>query len=139
MKSAFPAFIAESEGMHLVYVPDLEIYTEGESLVDAIEMARDAIGQKGITMEDMGMAIPKASDISEVLEKAKTELFDYSKGVRTLVDVDFIEYRRKSDNKMVRRNVTLPNWMNYEADKLGLNVSKVLQEALNERIQHTAL
>ena len=38
------------------------------------------------------------------------------------------------NNKMVRRNVTLPNWLNVEADRLNLNVSKVLQEALADRV-----
>lgn len=32
--------------------------------------------------------------------------------------------------KTVRRNVALPNWLNYEAEKAGINVSRVLQEAL---------
>ena len=31
---------------------------------------------------------------------------------------------------MVRRNVTLPNWLNIEAEKAHINVSRVLQEAL---------
>ena len=43
-KRAYPAFIREDEGMQLVYVPDFAIFTEGHDLVDAIEMARDAIG-----------------------------------------------------------------------------------------------
>ena len=30
------------------------------------------------------------------------------KGIVSLVDVDLTEYRRAIDNKMVRRNVTLP-------------------------------
>jgi predicted RNase H-like HicB family nuclease len=122
--------------MYLVYVPDMEIYTEGTSIVDAIEMARDAIGLKGITLEDMKQDIPEASTIDEVVEKAQTDIFDYSAGTSTLVDVDFAEYRRKTDNKMVRRNVTLPNWMNHEAEKLGLNVSRVLQDALADKIQN---
>lgn len=36
-------------------------------------------------------------------------------------------------NKMVRRNVTLPNWLNFAAEREGINVSKVLQEALIEK------
>ena len=47
-----------------------------------------------------------------------------------MVDIDFAEYRRKIDNKTVRRNVTLPNWLNQEAEKAHINVSRVLQEAL---------
>lgn len=38
--------------------------------------------------------------------------------------------RRKIDVKTVRRNVTLPNWLNREAEEAHINVSKVLQEAL---------
>ena len=48
----------------------------------------------------------------------------------SFVDIDFDEYRRKTDNKTVRRNVTLPNWLNQEAEKSHINVSRVLQEAL---------
>ena len=48
MKQVYPVFIAEYKKDFLVYVPDLEIYTEGKSMVDAIEMAREAIGLKGI-------------------------------------------------------------------------------------------
>ena len=39
----------------LVYVPDMEIYTEGKDFADAIEMARDAIVLKGIDLEDDGI------------------------------------------------------------------------------------
>ena len=51
-----------------------------------------------------------------------------------MVDVDFTEYRRKNDKKSVRRNVTLPNWLDFEAEKEGINFSKVLQEALKQRL-----
>jgi len=44
--------------------------------------------------------------------------------------VDFFDYRRKIDTKTVRRNVALPSWLNYEAEHAGINVSRVLQEAL---------
>lgn len=33
-------------------MPDWEILTEGYGMADAVEMARDAIGLKGITYED---------------------------------------------------------------------------------------
>ena len=54
MKRAFPTFITQVGKDFLVYVPDLDLYTEGNSLTDAIEMARDAIGLKGIDLEDDG-------------------------------------------------------------------------------------
>ena len=49
MKRAFPTFITQAGKDFLVYVPDLDLYTEGNSLTDAIEMARDAIGSVSYT------------------------------------------------------------------------------------------
>lgn len=118
----------------LVCVPDLEIFTEGVTFADAIEMARDAIGLTGISMENHNEELPLPSAQEVAIEKVRqdTEEVDFSKGVLTYVDVDFSEYRKKVDNKTVRRNVALPSWLNYEAEHAGINVSRVLQEALME-------
>ena len=136
MKQVYPTFILNSndgsEHPFLVCVPDMDIFTEGDSFANAIEMARDAIGLAGISMEDNKKDIPEPSEQSGALEKLQqdTEIIDFSKGILTYVDVDFFEYRRKVDTKTVRRNVALPSWLNYEAEHAGINVSRVLQEAL---------
>lgn len=132
MKQVYPTFIAQSGDDYLIYVPDMEINTEAKSFADAIEMARDAIGLKGISLEDDKLEFPPISTPEEAINKAKedTEIFDYSTGILTYVDVDFSEYRKQIDMKTVRRNVALPSWLNYAADKAGINVSRVLQEAL---------
>lgn len=136
MKQVYPSFILNtndgSEHPFLVCVPDLEIFTEGDSFADAIEMARDAIGLTGISMEDNKEELPVPSDQISAFEKVRqnTEDVDFSQGVLTYVDVDFSEYRKKVDTKTVRRNVALPSWLNYEAEHAGINVSRVLQEAL---------
>lgn len=133
MAKVYPVIFTQTDDMVLIEVPDLEILTEGTDMVDAIYMARDAIGLKGICLEDDGMEIPPASKM-ESIDPNKGTFSGDGINLLSLVDVDFIEYRRKNDNKMVRRNVTLPNWLNLEADKLQLNVSKVLQEALMSKV-----
>jgi predicted RNase H-like HicB family nuclease len=136
MKQVYPTFIFNtndnSEHPFLVCVPDMDILTEGSSFADAIEMARDAIGIAGISMEDNKEELPVPSEQNTAMEKAKkySEDIDFSAGVLTYVDVDFAEYRKKVDTKTVRRNVALPSWLNYEAEHSGINVSRVLQEAL---------
>ena len=136
MKQVYPTFILNtndaSKHSFLVCVPDMEIFTEGDTFADAIEMARDAIGLAGISMEDNKEELPVPSDQNAATEKVKqdTEDIDFSKGILTYVDVDFSEYRKKVDTKTVRRNVALPSWLNYEAEHAGINVSRVLQEAL---------
>lgn len=136
MKQVYPAFIFDakdsSDHPFLAYVPDLSVYTQGSDFFTAIEMARDAIGAAGISMEDHGEALPEPSTQEKAIETAKkhVEIVDFSIGTLTYIDVDFTEYRRKTDLRTVRRNVTLPSWLNYEAEHSGINVSRVLQEAL---------
>ena len=105
-KRVYPVILTPADNIILVEVPDMEILTEGKDYQDAIEMARDAIGLKGITLEDAGKTIPDASDIS-VINPEKGTFAEDGKGYVTLVDVDFLIYRRRVDSKAVRRNVTL--------------------------------
>ena len=108
-------------------MPDFNINTQGTDYADAMEMARDAIGLMGIDMEDEKEPIPEPSNLDDIKKEHEDDMI-------TLVDVDFSEYRRKMDMRTVRRNVTLPSWLNYEAEKSGINVSAVLQEGLKRAL-----
>ena len=132
MKSVYPVIFTQlndEKDTVLIEVPDLGILTEGFGMADAVDMARDAIGLKGIVYEDDGRELPQPSLISDS-DATKGTFAEDGNGCVSLVDIDFAEYRRKIDNKTVRRNVTLPNWLNQEAEKAHINVSRVLQEAL---------
>ncbi|MCD8230824.1 MAG: type II toxin-antitoxin system HicB family antitoxin [Clostridiales bacterium] len=136
MKAAYPVIFTEVDTNILIEVPDLNILTEANeegkpkgSMADAIMMARDAIGIACITAEDEGTACKKPSLLGDINVKTGT-FADEGRSVVSLVDVDLSEYRRRMDNRTVRRNVTLPNWLNLEAEKAQINVSRVLQEAL---------
>ena len=136
MKKAYVTFLTpthDKKDTVLVEVPDLEILTEGYGIADAIYMARDAIGLSGIVREDHGEAIPEASD-PRCLDPSGGSFAEAGETFVTLVDIDFSEYRKKHDNKTVRRNVTLPNWLNRAAEDAHLNVSRVLQDALKEKL-----
>lgn len=137
MKYAYPVIFTRTEDEKdtiLIEVPDLEIMTEGFGIADSIEMARDAIGLSGITLEDMGRPIQQPSDMRKI-DLKKSEFASAEKSFISLVDVDFAKYRKKVDNKMVRKNVTIPNWLNKAAEKEKINVSRVLQEALMEKVR----
>ena len=125
MKKAYPIILSQRETFILVYVPDFEINTQGETIVEAIEMARDAIGVVGIDMEDDGESLPEPTIILEV----KT---DMEADIVTLVDVDFSEYRRKNDLRAVKKNCTIPSWLSVEAEKAGINFSAILTAALKK-------
>ena len=136
MKNVYPVIFTplnDEKDTVLVEVPDLKILTEGYGIADAMYMARDAIGLKGISYEDDGRIIPEPSGISSV-DVSKGTFAEDGEGYVSLVDIDFAEYRRRVDNKTVRRNVTIPNWLNQEAEKAHINVSRVLQEALMAKL-----
>ena len=96
-------------------------------------MARDAIGLQGISKQDHGEKIPDASKMEDI-KISQGKFVNIGESLLTLVDIDFDIYRRKQDQKMVRRNVTLPNWLNVAAEEANINVSGVLQEALKKRL-----
>ena len=133
MKNAYPVIFTQLDNVVLVEVPDLEILTEGKDVPDAIAMARDAIGISVISMEDYREEIPNPSLLKEI-DVAVGTFANEGTSFVSLVDVDFDIYRRKLDNRTVRTNVTLPNWLKLEADKAEINVSKVLQEALMSKL-----
>ncbi|MEY8265082.1 HicB family protein [Lachnospiraceae bacterium 64-25] len=91
-------------------------------------MARDAIGVVGIDMEDDKESLPEPSAVSDV----KT---DSAKDIVTLVDVDFGKYRRKNDTKAIEKTLTIPSWLNVEAEKTGVNFSATLTTALKRELK----
>lgn len=140
MKVAYPVIFTDVDTNILIEVPDLGIITEANeegkakgTMADAIMMSRDAIGINCIEAEDNGKKIIKPSEIYDI-DVSKGTFYGEGQMILSLVDVDLTSYRKMLDNRTVRRNVTLPNWLNQEAEKAHVNVSKVLQEALMARL-----
>lgn len=129
MKNSYPIVLIPEEKGYTVFIPDFNINTQGDDLTEAIEMARDAIGITGIDMQDDGKVIPVASDAKDI-KHADGEIV-------SLVDVDFTEYRRKNETRTVKKNCTLPSWLNYEAEKANINFSALLQTALKNELHIT--
>lgn len=129
MKTCYPIILTEFDDKsgYLVYVPDFDINTSGVDLANALEMARDAIELCGITYEDKKMPVPAPSELN-VVSCSENE-------IKLVVDVDFAAYRRMLDNRSVKKNCTIPSWLNEMAEQANINFSAVLQEALKQRLQ----
>ena len=127
MRTAFPVIFTKLADGYAAHVPDFPLDTQGDSLAEAIEMARDAIGIMGIDYEDDKKPLPMPCDIGSVT-CGENEFV-------SMVDIDFSEYRRANERRTVRRNVSLPSWLNLEVEKAGINVSAVLQTALKQELQ----
>ena len=128
MKEAYPVILSKGKNFIVVYIPDFEINTQGKDIAQAMEMARDAIGIMGIDMEDDGESLPAPTPVSEIRTDSDSDIV-------TLVDVDFQEYRRKNDMRAVKKNCTIPSWLNFEAEKAGINFSALLTAALKRELK----
>jgi predicted RNase H-like HicB family nuclease len=144
MKTVYTAIITKTtdEKMpYLVYVPDFDVNTEGADLADALYMAEDIISLVGVQRTDRGEILPEPTPIEDVditTSPWADEIEDTSFIVtefKTLIPADFDLYRKKLKNTAVRRNVSLPAWLDAEASNAGINVSAVLQDALKQQLQ----
>ena len=129
MKAVYPIIIypkSSGEATHYVEIPDIDRGTQGETLAECMDMARDALSLWAITETDAGRTVPEPSELSSLDVPAGA--------VATLIDVDFEEYRRRLANRAVRKNCTIPAWLNEAAEKQHINISAILQRALMEQL-----
>lgn len=132
MKLTYPAiFSPQEDGTgYTVTVPDLPgCVTEGDTLADAILMAQDAASGWVLDELEDGHRAPDASPVSAI----PTEANEF---VSVLV-LDMDSYAEKYGSKAVRKNLTIPAWLNTFGENLNLNFSKVLQDALQEMYLQT--
>ncbi len=127
MKNAYPIILTPAEeGGFVVYIPDFDMNTQGDTLAEAMNMARDALGMMGCFYKDEKRELPEPSALKNIQIEGEE--------LKTLVDIDFEVYRKRNDNRSVRKNCTIPRWLNDEAEKAGLNFSAALQEALKAQL-----
>jgi len=126
MRKAYKIILSPDDQGYFVTVPDFNCNTEGKDIADALYMARDVIGAMGISLQDMGKDIPEPDTVVYELEAGDIE---------TYVDVDFTEYRKRNDNKKVKKTLTIPSWLNEKAEAEHINFSRVLEEALKDRLE----
>ena len=130
MKVVYPAcFYKEKDGGFSVQFPDLlGCCTQGDTLEEAIQMAEDAALGWLLTSVENNEEVPKASDIKDV--KLENE-----NGFVTLLLLDLGAYSQKyGSRKSVKKNLTIPFGLNERAEKLNINFSKTLQDALMEKV-----
>ncbi len=94
MKYIFPAVITYSADEKIYYVdfPDTEgffgCFTDGHSLLEAVENAEDALNLALLCEEEQGKAIPKASSIKEIAAKSPED------AIVTLIKADTEAYAK---------------------------------------------
>ena len=115
----YPAlFHSNEDGSFTITYPDLPgCISEGKSLGNAMYMAQSALTQWIEYLTDKKQSIPLASN----LETTQDEFVN-------LIRVEIKE------NRAVKRTVSIPKWMDDKVIETGLSLSRVLQDALKEKL-----
>lgn len=130
MKIVYPVcFYEEDDGGYSIDIPDLlGCCTQAETIEEAIEMAQDAALGWIITAIEEGEEIPKPSKIEEIK-------LENNNGFISLILLDIDKYARTHKSmKSVKKTLTIPEWLNEKAEKMSINFSQVLQEALLNKV-----
>lgn len=130
LKAVYPAVFVpseEKEGRINIYFPDLPgALSYGDSLSEALYMARDCACLWLADELNEGNPLPKPSKTEDIKPEGN--------GFIQYVLCDMDEYMRTHEKKTVRKNVTIPAWLNIQGEKLGLNFSEVLTQALMQKV-----
>ena len=120
----FPAVFLKEEDGYSISFPDIDgAFTCGETFEEALFMAKDCLELNLDTVDE----IPHVTDI----DKIKLNENEYL----VMVQADMLNFRKKNDNKPVKKTLTIPKWLNDLGIEKKINFSKVLQDALKEKLQ----
>ncbi|MBP5212776.1 MAG: type II toxin-antitoxin system HicB family antitoxin [Pyramidobacter sp.] len=124
-------FTPNEDGGYYARVPDLPgCITTGKDLADAIDQIGDAMSAWLVVAEDEGLPIAAPTPQDKIVREPTT--------LCSIIKADTLAYRARTDSHAVRKNVSLPAWMSALADKLNINYSQLLQEALRKRLERIA-
>lgn len=112
---------------YFVEIPAVNGMTQGESVADAIEMAREYVGEMAVELAHDGQDLPDSVYTLPVATEDE---------VVTLVDVNVKEYIALSDNRPVKKTLTIPYAIDRMGREAGINFSQTLAEAIQEKLQN---
>ena len=139
MLVVYPAIFHKAiEGGYVVIFPDFDNgATEGETLNEAISNAEDYMGTWLYDDFVKGIELPKPSDINSIslsIDEEDKEYFIENESFKSLVTLDMKKYVQECKSQIVRKNVSIPSWLNELAINNNINFSNVLQEALKKEL-----
>jgi len=124
---SFPAFFFYDDDGISVEFPDLPgCLTCAQTSEEAFRRAKDALGLHLYGMEADGDPIPAPTPVDC--------LHPEDGGVLVLVEAYMPAVRDRIHNRSVKKTLTLPAWLNREAEAANINFSQVLQEGLKQRL-----
>ncbi len=126
MLAVYPGVFHNEDGGYWMEFPDLPgCQSEGETIEEIMSNASEVLGLYIQSQYERDIPVPKASDIKTITSPED--------GFVSLIATNPMQYERRT--KAVKKTLTIPEWLNIEAEKRHINFSSVLQQALIDRLQ----
>ena len=123
-------FSYEDDGIHVTF-PDLPgCITFGKDEDEAIRMAREAVSLHMYGMEQDAEDIPEPSSLKALARDEELE----DNEVFFLVEAFMPAFREKQNKRFVKKTLSIPYWLNAEAERQGINFSQTLQQAIKQHL-----
>ena len=124
----FPCiFIYKESGGIGIYFPDIDgCVSSGENEQEACHNAKEALSLHLYGMEQDNDEIPEPRSIRDI-KLAEDES-------PVLIEVYMPPFRAKQDGKFMKKTLTIPHWLNVEAERVGVNFSQILQAGIKEHL-----
>ena len=123
----FPAIFEQDENGIAILFPDLPgCLPCAETMEQAVKNAKEAMLLHLYGMEEDGEEIPEPTPFADLHTTEHQTLM--------LIEVFMPPFREKQHKRFVKKTLSLPSWINAEAEHAGINFSAVLQEALIEKL-----
>lgn len=125
----FEKFHKNSDNQYEVSFPDLEPYaaTYGDTLEEATQSAHDSLTGYLLTEEDFHEEVPTPTDDPEKFKLKEPNFL-------VPVQVDLQLEREKEENKLVKKTLTIPSFLNIRGKEAGLNFLALLSEAIKTKL-----
>ena len=123
----YPAILSYDEDGISIEFPDLPgCFPCADSTEEAAKNAKEALGLHLWSMERDGDEIPEPTKITDIkLQKKEIPL---------MVEIFMPPLRERQANKFVKKTLSIPSWLNLEAERAGINFSQLLQASLKEHL-----
>ena len=114
----------DDDGISIEF-PDIPgCFSCAETTEEAAKNAREALGLHLWSMEKDGDEIPIPTDaVNIVIAGAQVPL---------LIEVFMPPIRERQSNRFTKKTLSIPFWLNAEAERAGVNFSQILQNSLKE-------
>lgn len=126
--TVYPAIFTKMNDDGNYYIIDFidlkNCITEGETIKEAYYMAQDAMG---LFLDELVKFPEPTLDFSNI-ELKENQFISF-------VSIDMDYYRKKYNNKSVKKTLSIPSWLDTIAEKENINFSQLLQEAIKNKLE----